>query len=508
MSRSGTPKPTADARINAVLSPYAWADLRVSFSIPDAAGDYGRGYADQAASRFSAVTAAQASSLRAILEGKGGLSVEGFTNLSVTEAARGSGAGEIRFGNSAKIGTAYGYMPGDHYLAGDVWFGTSGRAPRPGNYDNLTLRHETGHALGLKHPHERDGAFGALDPAWDSMEYTVMTYRPWAGAKPGSMRAEAWGYAQSYMMLDIAAMQRMYGADFRTNSGDTVYSWTPRSGATFIDGKAAVAPGANRIFLTIWDGGGTDTYDLSAYATNLRIDLAPGAHSLFSKAQTAYLGGGPNGGNARGNVFNALQFEGDSRSLIENAIGGAGADSIRGNAASNRLVGNGGRDTLLGADGDDFLFGGGGADFIYGGRGRDTLRGGADRDLLVGGAGRDVLIGGAGGDIFRFAAAAESGPVNRDTLRAGDGGRAFDGPGKAAGDLIDLKAIDANSTRAGDQAFVFGASQGKGRLWAVDVGTNTHIYGNTDKDRAPEFELIIEDGATRASAYTAHDFIL
>ncbi|PJN92662.1 protease, partial [Amaricoccus sp. HAR-UPW-R2A-40] len=93
--------------------------------------------------------------------------------------------------------------------------------------------------------------------------------------------------------------------------------------------------GANRIFATIWDGGGYDTYDLSSYTTNLSIDLSPGGYSSFSAAQKAYLGGGPNGGYARGNIFNALQYGNDTRSLIEAAIGGSGNDTMIGNVADN-----------------------------------------------------------------------------------------------------------------------------------------------------------------------------
>src|SRR3546814_1081480 len=71
------------------------------------------------------------------------------------------------------------------------------------------------------------------------------------------------------MMDDIRALQHMYGADFTTNNGNTVYSWYPLNGQTLVDGAVAISPGGNRIFATIWDGGGVDTYDLSAYSTNL-----------------------------------------------------------------------------------------------------------------------------------------------------------------------------------------------------------------------------------------------
>ena len=34
------------------------------------------------------------------------------------------------------------------------------------------------------------------------------------------------------------------------------------------------------------------------------------------------------------------------------------------------------------------------------------------------------------------------------------------------------------------------------------------MNGNIDSDAAPEFQIAIHDGAVRASAYSAHDFIL
>ena len=91
------------------------------------------------------------------------------------------------------------------------------------------------------------------------------------------------------MMYDIAALQKMYGANFNTNSGNSTYSWSTTTGEMFINGVGQGTPAANKIFLTVWDGGGTDTYDFSNYATSLTVDLRPGQWSTVSAAQLALL---------------------------------------------------------------------------------------------------------------------------------------------------------------------------------------------------------------------------
>jgi serralysin len=298
-----------------------------------------------------------------------------------------------------------------------------------------------------------------------------MTYRSYVGAATNSLMFEALGAPQSYMMLDIAALQQMYGADYGVNAGNTVYKWAAGSGRTLVNGQVAIDPGGNRILATVWDGGGRDTYDLSAYKTGVSVDLRPGQHSVFSGGQLADLGGGPNGGHARGNIFNALLFDGNARSLIENATGGAGHDRLIGNAAANRLEGGGAKDVIRG----------------------------------LGGA--DMLVGGPGADVFVFGAVGESTPARMDRISPGGGAAAFQGPGTAAGDRIDLHLIDADGTLAGNQAFVLGG-RGAGHLWLKEVGTVTFVGGNTDRDATIEFQLAIEDGGARPWAYTADDFLL
>ncbi|MBB5224373.1 subtilisin family serine protease/subtilisin-like proprotein convertase family protein [Amaricoccus macauensis] len=194
---------------------------------------------------------------------------------------------------------------------------------------------------------------------------------------------------------------------------------------------------------------------------------------------------------------------------IEHAVGGDGNDLITGNASGNALHGMRGADTLMGAAGNDRLDGGTGADSLAGGTGDDTLLGGNGNDTLFGSAGRDVLMGGSGRDTFVFRNVAES-PNEAghfDVLRPSLGGAAFDGAGAAAGDRIDLSAIDADISAAGDQAFVFGGT-GKGHVWCVDRGGITSILANIDNDPGADFRIDIYDGGIRATAYGAADFIL
>ena len=289
--------------------------------------------------------------------------------------------------------TAYAFYPGSAW-GGDAWFNTASyNTPLPGTYAYQTFFHEIGHALGLKHGHEFDGPAGAPLPfEWDSLEFTVMTYRSYVGAPTTGYVVPQGSYPQTYMALDILTLQTMYGADYTWRGGDTTYSFSTTTGEMFVNGlgqgvpqyvdSGGVTRNSNIIFRTIWDGGGNDTYDFSNYGSDrqLSIDLRPGQWSdvdtqegsspgLDSRFQAAYLGGGPNGGYARGQVFNTFLVGGNTGNLIENAIGGSSNDTLTGNEADNRLEGR---------DGDDVLRGQGGGDILAGGAGHDTFRDSAD----------------------------------------------------------------------------------------------------------------------------------
>lgn len=141
----------------------------------------------------------------------------------------------------------------------------------------------------------------------------------------------------------------------------------------------------------------------------------------------------------------------------------------RGNNLNNYIIGGSYNDTLYGATGNDNLFGYVGNDALYGEDGDD---------FLVGGVGQDSLIGGRGKDIFSFT------NINQSTVQAPDTIQDFDSE-----DLIDVSAIDANTTQSGNQSFTFIGSASFSNVPGQLRFSGGYVLGDVNGDGVADFKI-------------------
>lgn len=284
-----------------------------------------------------------------------------IANISFVEVSDSVG-GQIRFGTNDQASSAgYAYYPSSSGIGGDVWLNNDesyNMAPAAGNYGYLTMIHEIGHALGMKHP----GNYGSddegpyLSGSYDSTDYTVMSYNT-----TGSP------YASSLGPYDIATIQFLYGP---TGAATIGRMQAAGDGATALYGSSSVDD-------VLLGGAGNDT--LSGYG---------GSDQMLGKGGADYIVGGGGAELVYGNR--------DADSIW----GGDDSDTLYGGQQDDQMVGGYGADVVYGNYGTDNMWGSSGADVMYGGQDGDVLSGGADSDTLYGNLGNDYLAGNSGYDIF------------------------------------------------------------------------------------------------------------
>ena len=409
-------------------------------------------------------------------------------------------------------------------VAGDVFFSqnhrdgsgvlsSSNTVPWKEGYN--VIMHELGHSLGLSHTNITSNV--------DNQKYTIQTENPHTGMGEAS-NLTVW--PSGLQLLDIAAIQELYGRNYATRVNNDTYSAT----------SAFDSSEQNDAFIyTIWDGGGTDEIDASGYADWVVVDLRQGEYSSVGRTLDYGQSSPYNGVRGLGLADENLAIS--YFSVIENAKGTNDSGSTGGIKHGDILIGNAWNNTLVGLDGDDYLYGDGvvytgatggyagflgvdlddqddadqdgdpandyvddqrpwnddptdddynlkyaddlsGKDHLIGGNGNDHLYGGAGNDILDGGLNNDKLYGGDGdADVADFSSLSESVTITVDSANQNFDFKATSDTNGHIDNIVDVEIFKGTSG-----IDTLDLSTGAGNKFSVDQNGKTYNLKDINGD--------------------------
>lgn len=196
------------------------------------------------------------------------------------------------------------------------------------------VSHEIGHVLGLFHPFNVIGSNAAPFPLEEEDNHqfnTVMSYQI------GNVSSETYR-ASTFKMYDIIALQSLYGVNTDNKLEDTLYEYDDN-----YDFHQIIA-----------DAGGDDTISVENSARDNVIDLRGGKFSSIAPNFVGFYeicddgsstGCGDNPHEHLNRSHNSLSI--DINTVIENATGGTGNDTLVANSVANEINGGDGTDTVM-----------------------------------------------------------------------------------------------------------------------------------------------------------------